>query len=130
MYKADPSFERRKFHRYKLSLNAFYKIDLPVYVKLWYGDEEFEASTLDISRGGLALVTKLDLPISCIISMKLMLFKLDREGGLDYFSPGIVSGEVKSKTPAPGAEYRLGVSFVHSDDAIVSEINNFIQSSQ
>jgi c-di-GMP-binding flagellar brake protein YcgR len=131
MFNVDnPGADRRKFRRYKLTLNAFYRIDAPIYVRMWYGDQEFEAYTMDISEGGIGLLTNLDIPVSSTLIIKITLFKLDRDGKVVYFSPGELVGEVRSKAEQDDKKnYRLSISFVHIDSVVASEISQFIASS-
>jgi c-di-GMP-binding flagellar brake protein YcgR len=126
----DPGSERRRFRRYKLTLNAFYRIDTPVYVRMWFGDQEFEAATLDISAGGIALLTNLDIPVASTLNINITLFRLDRDGKVIYFSPGELLGEVRAKTPYDQKNFRLNICFVHPDNVVVDEINRFIASNR
>jgi c-di-GMP-binding flagellar brake protein YcgR len=131
MYNVDnPGTDRRRFRRYKLTLNAFYRIDAPMYVRMWYGDQEFEAYTLDISEGGIGLLTNLDIPVSSTLIIKITLFKLDRDGKVVYFSPGELAGEVRYKAAQDSKSYRLNISFVHIDTVIATQISQFIASSR
>ncbi|HOU36307.1 MAG TPA: PilZ domain-containing protein [Candidatus Omnitrophota bacterium] len=122
----NPGDERRRFRRYKLTLNAFYRIDTPVYVRMWFGDQEFEAATLDISAGGIALLTNLDIPVSSTLIINITLFRLDRDGKVVYFSPGEILGEVRAKGEYDKKHFRLNICFVHPDKTVVDEINRFI----
>jgi hypothetical protein len=130
MHIDNPQDERRKFKRYKLTLNAFYRIDTPVYVRMWFGDQEFEAATLDVSGGGMALLTTLDIPVSSTLIINLTLFKLDREGKIVYFSPGELLGEVRSKFAQDPKHFRLSICFVHPDSVVTEEITRFIASNR
>lgn len=126
----NPGDERRRFRRYKLTLNAFYRIDTPVYVRMWYGDQEFEAATIDISAGGIALLTNLEIPVTSTLTINITLFKLDRDGKVVYFSPGELLGEVRAKAAYDQKQFRLNICFVHPDKAVVDEINRFIASNR
>jgi c-di-GMP-binding flagellar brake protein YcgR len=126
----DTYCERRRFRRYKLTLNAFYRIDAPVYVRMWYGDQEFEAYTLDISEGGMCLLTALDIPVSATLSIKLTLLRLDRDAKVEYFTPEELKGEVRSKFEQDKKAYKLNVSFIQTDSVITDQISEFIISSR
>jgi hypothetical protein len=125
-----PGEDRRRYKRYKLTLNAFYRIDTPIYVRMWFGDQEFEASTLDISEGGIALLTNLDIPVSSTLIIKLTLFRLDREGKVIYFNPGELPGEVRAKSSPDSKHFRLSICFVRTNNVVFSEISRFISSSR
>ncbi|MFA6383892.1 MAG: PilZ domain-containing protein [Candidatus Omnitrophota bacterium] len=130
MHIDNPQDERRRFRRYKLTLNAFYRIDTPVYVRMWFGDQEFEAATLDVSEGGMALLTNLDIPVSSTLIINLTLFKLDREGKVVYFSPGELLGEVRAKSSEDQKKFRLSIYFVRASKVVTTEISRFISSSR
>jgi hypothetical protein len=130
MHIENPLDERRRFKRYKLTLNALYRIDTPVYVRMWYGDQEFEAATLDVSAGGIALLTTLDIPVSSTLVINLTLFRLDREGKVVYFSPGELLGEVRSKAAQDPKQFRLSIYFIRPNSVITDEITKFIASNR
>ncbi|MFA5099345.1 MAG: PilZ domain-containing protein [Candidatus Omnitrophota bacterium] len=130
MHIDNPQDERRRFKRYKLTLNALYRIDTPVYVRMWFGDQEFEAATLDVSAGGIALLTNLDIPVSSTLIINLTLFRLDREGKVIYFSPGELLGEVRAKTAQDPKQFRLNICFVKPDSVVTEEITRFIASNR
>ena len=126
----NPGEERRRFRRYKLTLNAFYRIDAPLYVRMWFGDTEFKASTIDISAGGVALLVAADIPVSSTLLINITLFKLDRDGKIIYFSPGELLGEVRSNLPQDPNLFRLSVCFVNPDNVVIEEITRFIASNR
>jgi hypothetical protein len=126
----NPGEERRRFRRYKLTLNAFYRIDTPVYVRMWFGDQEFEAATIDISAGGIALLTNLDIPVSSTLVINITLFRLDRDGKVVYFSPGELLGEVRAKAVQDQKHFRLSICFVRPDSVVTDEITRFISSNR
>jgi c-di-GMP-binding flagellar brake protein YcgR len=49
--------EKRKFKRISLNVRLFYKVQRPPEVSLKVGDKEITTQTLDLSQGGMGLVT-------------------------------------------------------------------------
>jgi len=130
MHIDNPQDERRRFKRYKLTLNALYRIDTPVYVRMWFGDQEFEAATLDVSEGGMALLTTLDIPISSTLVINLTLFRLERDGKIVYFTPGELLGEVRAKTSPDQKKFKLNICFIQASSVVTTEISRFIAASR
>ncbi len=50
--------ERRRFKRYKINLIVVYRKDEPLDVTIVDGENEQKASMLDISEGGMSILTK------------------------------------------------------------------------
>jgi len=72
--------------------------------------EDVEAKMLDISQGGLAMVTDHDIPISTILSMRFTLFRVNKDI-MNFSGPVEVTGEVRSNIPLERNEHRLGIYF-------------------
>lgn len=122
-------YDRRRFQRLRVNLSVFYKVESPEYVRSLTQDSEIEATTLDISKGGMSFLTKYDIPVWSMLSIKVYLFKTDNEGIVSFSDPIEISAEVRSSISVADGEYRLGVCF--KDIAIKDrvEINGFIVSS-
>jgi c-di-GMP-binding flagellar brake protein YcgR len=128
MYRFNDHNDRRRFQRLELNLNVFYKVDLPVYVKLWIGDREVEATTLNISEGGMAFLTSYDIPLASVLMIKFSLFKVNRQGEVDFSKPVEISGEVRSNDHWEGKEYRLGICFIRKDEEVKTQLSDFVKS--
>jgi hypothetical protein len=65
---------------------------------------------LDVSQGGMAMVTNYDIPVATVLSMRFTLLKVDKEI-INFSGPLQVTGEVRSNIPAEKDEHRLGICF-------------------
>ena len=128
MYYLNDYNDRRRFQRLNLNLNVFYKVDQPVYVKLWIGDQEIEATTLNLSEGGMAFLTAYDIPLASLLLIKFSLFKINRKGEVDFSKPVEITGEVRSNNSWESREYRLGVCFIRKDEEVKTKISDFVKS--
>jgi c-di-GMP-binding flagellar brake protein YcgR len=128
MYYLNDYNDRRRFQRLNLNLNVFYKVDQPVYVKLWVGDREIEATTLNLSEGGMAFLTAYDIPLASLLLIKFSLFKINRQGEVDFSKPVEITAEVRSNNSWENKEYRLGVCFIRKDEEVKTEISDFVKS--
>jgi c-di-GMP-binding flagellar brake protein YcgR len=72
--------------------------------------KDIEARMLDVSQGGMAMVTNYDIPVSTILSMRFTVLKVDKEI-INFSGPLEVTGEVRSNVPAERDEHRLGIYF-------------------
>lgn len=120
--------DRRRFQRLSINLSVFYRIDSPLYMRFIFGDKEIEATTVDISKGGMAFLTKCNIPVWSVLVIKLILFRMDRQGLVSFNDPVEVIGEVKSCVPSENKEYRLGICFRQVRKDYESEIAQFVQS--
>jgi c-di-GMP-binding flagellar brake protein YcgR len=72
--------------------------------------QDIEAKMIDISQGGMAMVTTYDIPVETILSMRFTLFNVEKEI-VKFSGPLEVMGEVKSNIPIEKNEHRLGIYF-------------------
>ena len=107
----NPSDERRKRKRLKIRLEVKYHVDSPPFVKLSVGDKETEAIALDLSEGGIAILTDHDIPVATQIFMVLMLScELSKER-LKSHDTIKTTGEVRSNILTGVGKHRLGIAF-------------------
>ncbi len=104
--------DRRRFQRLNVNLSVFYKVVSPLAARFLTMDREVEAVTLDISGGGMAFLSRYNIPVKAILNMRFILFKMDKEGLVSFNDPVEVTAEVRSNVSAQNSkEYRLGVYF-------------------
>lgn len=106
-----PGGDRRRFQRLCLNIIVRYKVDGPMQVRLRYGDKEYDATTLDVSEGGMAFLTNLDIPAMSMLLVRFTLTRIDRSGTISYLGPVEFSAQVRSNIPWDQG-HRLGISFV------------------
>ena len=107
---AYPGMERRTHRRVRMNCTIIYRLNEPVSARFIMEGEDIEAKMLDLSKGGLAMVTDHDIPISTRLSMRFTLFKVNRDV-MNFSGPVEVTGEVKSNVPLERNEHRLGIYF-------------------
>lgn len=119
--------DRRRFQRLRMNLTVVYRVNQPLTVRMLIGDEEIEATTLDLSEGGMALLTKFDIPRGTSLFIKFTLFKVDKAGKVNFYGPMLISGEVRSNVISENDEHRLGICFVNMDEQDRQEMNSFFK---
>lgn len=92
--------ERRRYKRVPVHLNVSYNVLQPIEAYSFFGNRNFNASTQDISEGGMALVTNCDIPELSLISIN---FKLIR--------PMKMQAEVRYNITLEPGSHRLGICF-------------------
>lgn len=120
--------DRRKFMRLKASLFVCFKLDKRFYLPRLAEDEEVEATTLDISQEGLALLSKHQIPVLADLIISCMLIGVDKKGLVIFSHPLEVTGEVRSSVPWDDKEYRLGIYFKQIKPEDKEQIAKFISS--
>jgi c-di-GMP-binding flagellar brake protein YcgR len=102
--------ERRGHRRVKMNCTVVYRMNEPSSARFVVAGRDIEARMLDISQGGMAMVTNYDIPVETELSMRFTMLKVDREV-VNFSGPVEVNGQVRSNTPLPQNEHRLGIYF-------------------
>lgn len=118
--------DRRRFQRLSVNLTVTYRVDGPLYVRRMFGTSEVEAVTLDLGRGGMAILAKSNIPVWATLVLKFMLFKTDKKGVVSFSDPVEVIGEVRSCLPVEDNYYRLGICFKEIREQHKQEISGFV----
>jgi|WetSurMetagenome_2_1015567.scaffolds.fasta_scaffold877750_2 hypothetical protein len=118
--------EKRKFKRIKVNLSVFFRLAKPATISLLIGNKEVKGTMLDLSEGGVSLLTNYDIPKATGLLIKFTLFKVEVSDVL-FYGPMEIEGEVSYSLSLAKNEYRLGICFkkIKRDD--LSEIANFIK---
>lgn len=119
--------DRRRFQRLKANINVWYKILNPVETVNLIGDKEIEASTLDISAGGMSLSSRYNLPAHATLLLKFILLKTDNKGFVDISKPTEVLGRVRYSVLSENSEYRVGISFTGLKGEQRCDITGFVK---
>lgn len=99
--------EKRSFVRIRANFTLIYEVEQPPEVKLMIGDEPVAATMLDLSEGGIGILTAYEIPKGTILSIK---FTLIVSG--EALSPVFCQGEVCYLLPFADGQFRLGVRFL------------------
>ena len=110
-----PDNDRRKFRRVRINLTIIYRVDEPLSARLVVGGKETEASMVDLSEGGMSILTNYNLAASTVILIRFTLFKVDRRD-VSFYGPVEIRGEVRYCTELSKREYRLGICFTKIEE--------------
>lgn len=103
--------DRRRYKRMQISLAAHYEITGPEHVRDIIGGKEYDARTLDLSAGGLSLITDHYLPAGTELLISIALFETNLIDTVQVFEPLRVYGVIKSAMPVGGNQFRIGIEF-------------------
>ncbi len=120
-----PEKERRKFKRVKVKLIVIYRKDAPLDVTIHDGNKELKATMLDISEGGISILTEADIPVSTIILIRFTLIKTDKDHA-DFYGNMELRGEVRYNRLMVKS-HRVGICFLDICDADRHNIADFVQ---
>ncbi len=116
--------DRRRFQRLLLNLTILYKVRSPDYLRMRLGDKDMEATTLDLSRIGLAFLSKHNIPVWSNLLLKFIFFG-SGDGAVSIVKPVEIEAQVKSCMPYDN-EFRCGVCFTGLDEERRFQLNRFI----
>jgi c-di-GMP-binding flagellar brake protein YcgR len=117
--------ERRGFRRLRVNLAIVFRVDKTSKMRMQIENKEIRATMIDLSEGGVSILTNHDIPEGSVLSMKFTLFKVDSDD-VSFYGPMDIVGEVRYHHVLANDEYRLGILFkkIKTDD--LGEISNFI----
>ncbi len=119
--------ERRDFKRLKVDFSFFYQINKPWYVLVLISGEEVEAVALDLSEGGMAFSTNCDIRAGTGLSMKIMIYKQDKENNFKVYKTIKARGKVCSNVLEDTNKHRIGINFTEIDQEGKKELIDFAQ---
>ena len=120
--------DKRRSERLEVNFTVTYKVDKPPEIFMMVGGQEVYAVMLDLSEGGMAIVTEYNVPAKSILVIHFTLINTaapeeERTRHMD------IVGEVRYNMPYEREEYRLGIKFTQiarDDKAAIAE---FVKSS-
>ena len=120
--------ERRKFKRLQVNLSVLYRVMAPRSVRESTHGEEFEGKTIDLSEGGMAMISTQNLPEGTKLFCKFVIFESNPAGLPDFHEVLVVFGEVRSSLELQERFYRLGVYFEIMDKDKKEKIMDIVRS--
>lgn len=119
--------ERRKSKRLRINITIVYRINKPSHVRVLVGEEEVEATTSDLSEGGMSILTAYDIPLSTILTIEFMIYQVNELESFRFYKSIKVIGEVRSNVPSENNLYRIGIVFtkIEAEDKI--ELTKFVK---
>ena len=110
MYNANIDNERRAHKRIRMNCTVVCRMNEPPSARFVMKGRDLEAKMIDISQGGMAMITRYDIPVSTVLSMRFTLLNVNSEI-VTFSGPMEVIGEVRSSVPWERNEHRLGIYF-------------------
>lgn len=117
--------DQRKYKRVRLGLSLVYRQDSSLNVSLRGSGEEHKATMFDLSEGGLAIISNVQIPVSTLLWTRFTLSKTE-DKGVSYYGSMELLGEVRYCIAMDNDEYRLGIAFVNIKDKTMADIANFV----
>ncbi len=118
--------EKRQFRRARVSLTVVYRANEPLSVRMLTADKEIQATMVDLSEGGMAILTNYSVPESTVLAMRFTLFKVNKEE-VSFYGPVSITGEVRYSTMIDKDFYRVGICFTEIDERDRREIADFVK---
>jgi len=120
--------ERRKFKRLNVDFTVFYRVNSPLLVRMRLGDKDIDALAVDISEGGIAVLTDYDVPALSIVTARFTMLDENAISAESRTRSIVVQGEVRYNILLEKEkEYRLGIEFIGLSDDDRNFIANFIR---
>jgi len=119
--------ERRKSKRIPVDFTVVYQINKPLVVRLMVGtDSEVEAVMLDLSEGGMSIVTDYNIPSCTVLIMKFILINMDksRENRIQKMN---ITGLVRYNILTANQKHRLGIYFTKIATEDKKAISDFVK---
>lgn len=117
--------DRRRFKRVKVGVTVVYRKDAPLDVRIRNFNLESEAKMLDLSEGGMALLTNVNIPISTIMWVRFTLTKVEGKA-INYYGDIELLGKVCNSFLIGKNSHRLGIEFIEVKGKVINDIRNFV----
>ncbi|UCC95224.1 MAG: PilZ domain-containing protein [Candidatus Omnitrophota bacterium] len=118
--------ERRRFRRVRADFTLIYRIDRPIEVRIMIGSRDIDSVMLDLSEGGMSILTDYNIPVSTVLIIKFTLINMKAEKERRTRVMSII-GEVRYNRSLEGMGRRLGICFIEIDEADRSAIVDFVK---
>jgi len=102
--------ERRSQKRVRVNCTVVYRLNEPPSARFIMQGKDIQARMVDVSQGGMAMITDYDIPVSTMLSMRFTLLNVNKEA-VTFSGPMDVTGEVSSNVALEKDEHRLGIDF-------------------
>lgn len=119
--------ERRQFRRVAVSFLVIYKVNTPLIVRMEIGDKLIDAVALDLSVGGIAVLTNYDLPQTASVSVRFTILNETALRSQDRYRSIQVEGDVRYSVLTKDKAFRVGVRFFGLSQEEKSFIADFVR---
>ena len=125
--KQDSSHERRRHKRFKIHLDVLFRIDKPPFARISLGEKEIESIALDLSEGGIAILSEHDIPVLSLLSIDLRLDRPSRKAKAKSFDLIKIEGRVQYNLLTEDGKHRLGIIFLDIGKEDTEKIAAFVK---
>jgi c-di-GMP-binding flagellar brake protein YcgR len=120
--------ERRRFRRTQVKFTVFYRVNSPLLVRMRVGDRDVNALALDISEGGMAILTNYDIPSSSDITVRFTMLNDNAISIANRARSIVVQAEVCYNVLIKKEKaHRLGIRFVDLSEDDRNFIGNLVK---
>ncbi len=120
--------DRRRHERLKVEFTLNYRVDTPLEVRMSIGwDSEVDALMVDLSEGGMAILTSCDIPVGSVLSINFTLINLTAIEDEERIKTLSIAGEVRSNFSVDNTDRRLGIKFVQINQKDKEAIAEFVR---
>ncbi|MBD3246971.1 MAG: hypothetical protein GF333_08215 [Candidatus Omnitrophica bacterium] len=119
--------ERRKHSRAKVDFTLTYAFQRPFLIQIVMGKREFEAEMVDLSEGGLALLTQERLSDEDRLKIKFTLVNPTVTSMEDRMLEMNITGKIVYQKKAGGGNYRIGIAFEDIASQDKKAICNYVE---
>ena len=120
--------DRRRFQRINYNLTVWCRIEDEDFLHRHLYEKEFEATTVDLSLGGIGLLSEYHIPKHTNISLTFLLFRENNPGELRWRKPLKIKGKVCYSLFTEDSRYHIGICFTASPLEYQQELFSFISS--
>ncbi len=117
--------ERRRFRRVRVGVTVIYRKEDPPDVRIRTAQGERSGSMVDISVGGMAIVTDVEVPNAEHLRIRFTLSEIE-DKSVNFYGDVELLGQVRSCVPCEGKMFRVGIAFVNIDERNRFDIANFV----
>jgi len=121
-----PGEEKRRFKRARVSMTVVYRANQPLSARMLTADKEVQATIVDLSEGGMAILTNYAVQADTVLMMRFTLFRVDKED-VSFYGPVSITGEVRYNTMIDKDLYRVGISFTEISQEDQRQIVDFVK---
>jgi len=118
--------DHRRFQRIDYNLTVWCKIEDEGFLQRHFYEKEFEATTLNLSLGGMGLLSEHDIPRHTNICLTFLLFRENNPGELHWRKPLQIKGKVCYSFSTEDSRYRLGICFTEVPTEYRQELTSFL----
>lgn len=117
--------EKRKYKRVRVGVTVVYRKNEVPNVHIRDDKGENDALMVDIGEGGMAIVTKISVPVETELWVRLTLAQTEGKS-VGFYGNMELLGKVSSNIAFGKDAYRLGIAFLNVEERIRANIANFV----